>query len=251
MTGRAVLGAALAASALVACTKISDNATTALSMQFEALGSPSVVIGDSLRDTTGAIAAPTVRAFNYQGEEIPAPPVRFFSVDRGLTVDSITGVVMADSLRSTPGRIVASLGSLQALQSIDVTLRPDNVAAVNGLDTLRYSRVDTTVNVSRQLTVEVMHGTAPADSAVKSYVVSFSVASGGQPAFAELVDNAGKASVVDTTDANGVAGRALRVRPANLSVNEDSVIVNAMVKYRGVPVGGSPVRLVLHVKPRT
>lgn len=251
MIARARLGAALAAGALVACTDISDNATTALSLQFESLASPSVVVGDSLRDTTGAIAPPTVRAFNYQGEEIPAPPVRFFSIDRGLTVDSITGVVTADSLRSTPGRIVASLGSLQALQSIDVTLRPDNVSALSGVDTLRYSRIDSTVNVSRQLTVEVTHGTTPNDSAVKSYVVSFAVVSGGSPAFAELVNDAGRASVVDTTDASGVAGRALRVRPASLTVNEDSVIVNATVKYRGAPVPGSPVRLVLHVKPRT
>jgi hypothetical protein len=32
---------------------------------------------------------------------------------------------------------------------------------------------------------------------------------------------------------------------------EDSIIVNATAKYRGAPVSGSPVRLVLKVKPRS
>jgi hypothetical protein len=133
---------------------------------------------------------------------------------------------------------------------VDVTLRPDAVAAVNGNDTLQYSLVDSTLNVSDALTVKVTHGTPPADSAVKSYVVSFAVVSAGNPELATLIEGT-RASLVDTTDAGGVAGRALRVRPVHLgAVTEDSVIVNATVKYRGAPVSGSPVRLVLHLKPR-
>jgi hypothetical protein len=129
-----------------------------------------------------------------------------------------------------------------------VTLRPENVAAVTGRDTLQYSLLDSTLNVSAELTVKVTHGTPPADSAVRSYVVSFAVVSGGDPQLAELV-NGGKASVVDTTDASGVAGRAVRVRPVHLTATVDSVIINATVKYRGAPVIGSPVRLVVELKP--
>lgn len=250
MSLRGALCIALAASIAAACTEISDNATSALSIQFEPLASPSVVIADSLRDTTGALAPPTVHAFNFQGDEILPPPVRYHSADPGITVDSITGVIRGDSLISTSARVVASIGSLQALQRVDVTLRPDMIAAVDGNDTLQYSLVDSTLNVSAQLTVKVTHGAPPADSAVKSYVVSFAVVSGGPPGLASLVDGAGKASVVDTTDAGGVAGRAVRVRPVHLSVAQDSVIVNATVKYRGTPVSGSPVRLVVHLRPR-
>lgn len=250
MTPRLTIRLALAASIAAACTDISDNATTALSIQFEPLASPSVVLGDSLRDTTGALALPVVHAFNFQGDEIESPPVRFHSADPGITVDSVTGVVRADSLRSTPARVVASIGSLQAVQRVDVTLRPDAVAAVDGVDTLQYSLVDSTLNVSAPLTVKVTHGTPPLDSAVKSYVVSFAVVSGGVPELATLVDPAGKPSIVDTTDAGGIAGRALRVRPVHLLVENDSVIVNATVKYRGTLVSGSPVRLVVHLTPR-
>jgi hypothetical protein len=241
-----MLGAVLGGVA-AGCVKISDNSDAVLSLEFDSLPSPSVVVGDSLRDTTGAIAPPIVRAFNYRGEEIVAPGVRFHAPDPGITIDSITGVIRGDSLRSTPVRVVASVGSLQAFQRLDVTLRPDLVTAVDGRDTLQYSTLDSTRNVSAALTVRVTHGAAPADSAVQSYVVSFAIVSGGDPLAAEVV-NSGKISTVDTTDTNGVAGRAVKIRPIYFT-GIDSVIVNATVKFRGTPISGSPVRLVVVLTP--
>jgi len=246
MSRRWIVGAVVAA-AIAGCVEISDNADNVLSLEFDSLPSPSVVLGDSLRDTTGTIAAPVVRAFNYQGEEIASPPVRFHAPDPGITIDSITGVIRGDSLRSTPARVVASVGSLQAVQRLDVTLRPDAVTAVNGRDTLQYSLLDSTLNVSEQLTVGLTHGTAPADSAVQSYVISFAVVSQVDPLAAELVSGA-KISPIDTTDASGVAGRAVKIRPIYFT-GVDSVIVNATVKFRGTPVSGSPVRLVVVLTP--
>lgn len=243
-----VVRAALAAVLVAACVNISDNADTVLSLEFDPLASPSVVVGDSLRDTTGALAAPSVRAFNYRGEEIVSPPIRFHAPDPGISIDNITGVISGDSLRTTPVRIVASVGSLQALQLLDITLRPDAVSALDGRDTLAYSLVDSTVNVSRALTVKLIHGLPPFDSAVRSYVISFAVVSGGDPLLAELV-NGGRISTIDTTDASGVAGRAVKIRPLYLGGTVDSVIVNATVKFRGTPISGSPVRLVLVLTP--
>jgi hypothetical protein len=74
------------------------------------------------------------------------------------------------------------------------------------------------------------------------------VVSGGDPLLAELVSG-GTVSTVDTTDAAGVAGRAVRIRPLYLLADVDSVIVNATVKYRGAPITGSPVRLVVVLQP--
>jgi hypothetical protein len=222
-----------------------------LSIQFDSLAAPSVVVGDTLRDTTGAVIRPTVHAFNFKGDEILQPPVWFQSPDSGVVVDSVTGIVVADSLRSTPARIVATVGTLQAVQKVDVTLRPDTLSAVNGLDSLSYSLLDSTLNVSPQLTVRLSHGVAPNDSAVKSYIVSFSIVSQSDPQLGQLVNDGGKPSVVDTTDANGMAGRAIRLHPLFLGSATDSIIVNATAKYRGAQVSGSPVRLVLKVKPRT
>jgi len=235
----------------VACTDISGSSTSVLSIQFDTLSAPSVVVGDTLRDTTGAVIRPVVHAFNFKGEEIIPAPVFFLSPDSGITVDSATGIVVGDSLRSTPARIVATVGILQAIQNVDVTLRPDLVQAVNALDSLQYSLLDTTLNVSSQLQVKLTHGVAPNDSSVKSYIVSFAIVAQSNPQLGELVNDAGKPSVVDTTDASGIAGRKIRLHPLFLSSGTavDSIVVNATAKYRGTQVNGSPVRLVLLLKP--
>ena len=232
-----------------ACTDISGSSTSILSITFDSLSAPSVVVGDTLRDTTGAVVRPVVHAFNFQGKEIIPAPVFFLSPDSGITVDSATGIVVGDSLRSTPARIVATVGILQAIQNVDVTLRPDLAQAVNTLDTLQYSPIDTTLNVSPQLQVKLTHGLAPNDSVVKSYIVSFAIVAQSDPQLGELVNDAGKTSVVDTTDASGIAGRKIRLHPVFLKSAVDSIVINATAKYRGVQVNGSPVRLVLLLKP--
>jgi hypothetical protein len=253
--GAAVLSmmAALVTTGTFGCADVSGSSTSVLSIQFDSLQAPSVVVGDTLRDTTGAVVLPKVHAFNFRGDEIVPVPVRFQSPDSGISVDSLTGVTVADSLRSTPARIIATVGSLQAIQSVNVTLRPDLLVAVDGLDSLSYSLLDSTQNVSPHLTVKLTHGVAPNDSAVKSYIVSFSIVSQKNPQLGQLVNDAGKPSAVDTTDASGIAGRAIRLHPLFLSsaTARDTIIVNATAKYRGVQVNGSPVPLVLIVKPRT
>jgi hypothetical protein len=237
--------------AAAACTDVSGSSTSVLSIQFDSLSAPSVVVGDTLRDTTGAVVRPVVHAFNFKGDEIIPAPVFFLSPDSGVTVDSLTGIVVGDSLRATPARIIATVGTLQAIQNVDVTLRPDLVQAVNALDSLRYSPVDTTLNLSPLLQVKLTHGVAPDDSAVKSYIVSFAIVAQSNPQLGELVNDAGRASVVDTTDASGIAGRKIRLHPVFITSAVDSIVINATAKYRGVQVNGSPVRLVLLLKPPT
>jgi hypothetical protein len=250
----AVAASALLSFAAITCSDISGSSTSVLSIQFDTLAAPSVVVGDTLRDTTGAVILPVVHAFNFKGEEISPVVVRFQSPDSGIVVDSVTGTIVGDSLRSTPARIVATVGTLQAIQNLDVTLRPDLVAALNGRDSLSYSLLDTTLNVTPQpLTVKLTHGVAPDDSAVKSYIVSFAIVSQSNPGLTELINDAGKPSLVDTTDTNGVAGRSIRMHPLFLTsgTTVDSIIVNATARYRGAQVSGSPVRLVLKLKPRS
>lgn len=252
---RSLLASIALAVALVsafACEDLSGSSTSVLSIQFDSLAAPAVVVGDTLRDTSGVVALPVVRAFNFKGGEIPSPSVWFQSPDSGVTVDSLTGIIVGDSLRSTPARIIATVGNLQAVQKIDVTLRPDLIAASDSLDSLSYSLLDTTQNVSPSLTIRLSHGSAPNDTVVKSYIVSFSIVSQSDPQLGELVNDARHPSSVDTTDANGIAGRAIRLHPLFLTSGNamDSIIVNASARYRGALVSGSPVKLVLRVKPR-
>jgi hypothetical protein len=237
--------------AAAACTDVSGSSTSVLSLEFDSLPSPSVVVGDTLRDTTGAVVHPVVHVFNFKGEEIIPAPVFFLSPDSGVTVDSATGIVVADSLRTTPARIIAEVGNLQAAQKVNVTLRPDLLQAVNALDSLEYSATDSTLNVSKQMQVRLTHGLAPNDSAVTFYIVSFAIVFQSDPRLGELVNDVGKASVVDTTDANGIAGRMIRLHSLFITAPNDSIVINATAKYRGIQVNGSPVRLVLLLKPRT
>ena len=242
-----VLG--IAAIAPFACSDIVSSSASVLSIVFDSLSAPSVVVGDTLRDTTGAVVRPVVHVFNFKGEEVAQAPVYFLSPDSGITVDSATGIVTGDSLRSTPARIVATIGTLQAVQNVDVTLRPDTLVALNALDSLQLS-FDTTLNVSPLLQVKLTHGIAPDDSAVTSWIVSFAIVAQSDPRLGELVNDAGLRSVVDTTDAAGIAGRKIRVHPLFFtSSTVDSIVVNATAKYRGAQVSGSPVRLVLLLKP--
>ncbi|MFL5565205.1 MAG: hypothetical protein ACJ77J_08935 [Gemmatimonadaceae bacterium] len=234
---------------LFACTDLSGGSVSVLSIQFDSLPVPSIVLGDTLRDTTGAVFHPVARAFNFEGEEITPSPVYFLSPDSGITVDSATGITVGDSLRSTPARIVAAVGSLQAIQRIVVTLRPDLVVGVNDRDTLQYVLTDTTRDTSEVLTVRLTHGVAPSDSAVSSYIVSFAIVSQSDPRLSELINESGKASVVDTTDASGIAGRKIRLHPVYLTATVDSIVVNATARYRGGQVAGSPVRLVVVLEP--
>ena len=237
----------------LACNDISGNSDSILSLQFDTLASPSVVVGDTLRDTTGAVVLPTVHAFNYKGGEITSAKIYFQSPDSGVTVDSATGVIVGDSLRSTPARIIATVGNLQAIQRINITLRPDTIVPSNAVDTINYSLLDSTKNSSNVMSVKLLHGLTTADSGVSNYIVSFAIVSQSNPNLADLVNEAGKLSRVDTTDVSGIAGRKILVHSVNLGTGTavDSVIVQATARYHGQPVKGSPVRLVVVLQPGT
>lgn len=251
MPSRSASLAALAAFVVgvAACTDIPTSDSAILSISVDTLPAPAVVLNDTLRDTTGVASPIHATVYNFKGNVVSNAPLNFQALDRGVTVDPVTGFVIGDSVRTTKARIAVSAGGLQVIQSLLVTLRPDTVFAVHGLDSLLYSLIDSTKNVSPALSVRVLHSLTSTDSAVNAYLVSFAVISPTDTALATLVNTAGLASRVDTTDATGTASRAIRLRPVHLTALTDSIIVSATVKYRGAQVLGSPVRLVLKVKP--
>ena len=240
----------VASAILLACTDIPTGSDDILSFQLNALPSPSVVVGDTLRDSSGVVTPVTVTAFNYENEVIESVPARFRALDARVRVDSITGVVIGDTVSTTPSRILATFGGFNAFLNIPVTLRPDTIVPANDRDSLGYSLTDTASNLSNALGVRVLHGLATTDSVVQFYRVSFEIVSPADTALARLVTDARVRSSVDTTNSEGIASRRLKIDVTRLTAAQDSVVLRAHVRYRGQHVRGSPMRLVLKLRPR-
>jgi hypothetical protein len=107
-------------------------------------------------------------------------------------------------------------------------------------------------NTSQPLGARVSTAT---NAGVRSWIVRFQLEAGGrviqEPDTSQLFlmgDN-GRPSYVDTTDTGGKVSRRMRLKILPGLVPPDSAIITVTTSYRGVPLTGSPVRLVLPVRP--
>ena len=257
LTGRAraVLYACMfgaAAAGIAACAEISTDPKLVASIAIDTVASPSIVANDSLRDTLGIARPLHASVFNIQGTPLASVPLRFRTPDSGVTVDSVLGYVVADTARAAGIRIIASAGSLQtAPDTIFIVPAPDTTIALNAADSLLYSLTDTAAALSNPLQLQVLHRVSGTQTLpVRSYLVSYRITYPTDTVLAKLVTRDGsRRSSVDTTDATGTSARRIRLRALSLTSVADSVVVVAMVRYRGVPVRGAPLRFVLQVKP--
>lgn len=234
----------------LSCDREALGPETPVAVALESLPFPAVVAGDSLRDTTGAVVPVRAQVFNYLGEELPDVPLSYLILDRGATIDSVTGIVRGDSIRETPVRVVAFLDGLQTQsQPLFIVPAPDSLLKTAAEDTLEYSLADTTVNVSAQLAVQLLSG-GGTPVPVRGWIVSFEITSATSPALAVIIGDGTSESNIDTTSADGTASRRVRVRPEELTATADSVVLMATARYRGAHVRGSPTRLVVQLRPR-
>lgn len=254
-----LLLAVLAAAALAgACHEIGSDPNAAVSMSFDTLPAPSVVVGDSMRDSAGGAVPLHAHAYNTRDAEIAGAPFRYFTSDSLSAHVSADGYLIADSLRPTEQKVFAQLqGSGIPARSLPfhIVQRPDSmVSTVSGSpDTLYFTTGDTSVIGATALGVKVLHvpaaqDTAPSDTvaAVGFWIVRYAITYPADTTRVLIVDDAGHAAALDTTDATGSASRKLRFRPTPLSGN-DSVVVEARASYRGNPLRGAPVRFVIQL----
>jgi hypothetical protein len=241
-------GAAVAFAA-VACVDVSSPKGV-VSISALLPPSPGVVRGDVMRDSSGAPAAMRIIAYDASNKPVGGLSPEFFVLDRGAHVDA-AGVLVGDSL--TTVRVVGTIGGLQtAPVSIVVSVAPVKVAAVGRIDTMRVRvSADTTQNVSPALGVAV---TGAGDTAVAGVVVQYAVTRmpaslPGNPPTVYISDPAGRPMSRDTTEASGRASRRrAAMRITALGGPLDSIVVEASASYKGAPLQGSPVRLVIPVK---
>ncbi|MBW7933639.1 MAG: hypothetical protein H3C62_08520 [Gemmatimonadaceae bacterium] len=240
-----------------ACTDVGTAPDGIVALAFDTLPYPSVVANDTMRDSTGKAAPLRAVAYNVDGNVIAEPAVRYIALDTGVDISS-QGYLVATTRTSGTVRVVATAASLQSLQkTITVTREPTAVAASGPTsDTLKYASPDASTNVSNAMKVKLTRDSAGTAVGVPGFLVSWRATFRGQAIVAtdttlvSIWDDARKISGLDTTGTDGVAARTLRIRSNALPTTADSFVVYATTKYRGQEVAGSPVRFVIHFRPK-
>jgi len=259
------LGTLLAGGA-AACVEIGTAPSEAAAIELTPFASPSIVIGDTLRDINGVLAPITAIVRNVRGEIITDAPVRFlyadFTRDSALVVDSASGFVRAVRVAKGEARIAARVGTtLQVLRTLVVTTRPDTMGVTGTVAELvtavpDTARLNNNPNISAPISVDVRHLEPAAATGVNAWLVRFRLIKPSNPGndttgAAFLVNSSGRPSVIDTTDAGGAASRRVRVRAALFpaaGVAVDTVAVEVTTSYRGRPVLGAPDTVFVRVR---
>jgi hypothetical protein len=237
-----------------ACLDVSSPVTGIASITTVLAPIPSVAVGDSSRDTLGALDSLRVYAFAPNGDTVRDARVVFFALDttHKLSIDSLTGIARGDALspnaavsaRVTPAN---GKGSLQT-PVVPYPVVPVPVSATKDSDITLFSynaTVQDTISselLSPPLSVTV---NGAGGAVVQRYLVSFEIIRSphsrnhnGEPTVV-LSDDTSKPTSVDTTDASGHGSRRLRIRRGalddnvNLGAATDTAVVRVHVWYRG------------------
>ena len=267
----ALAGAGLAAAA---CVEISSAEQGVLSMRLDPI-LPSIIAGDTLRDSTGAVQRLRGVAFGESGEPVVGATFEYAYVPLGrdtatgarpaLVVDATTGLVRADSLPGVAqARVSARFGNrLQILDTVAIVRRPRRLERVATTDSLTLSylcidastglRTDTLLaTVSAALAVRLTGDSAGAPVPVPSYLVRYrilaptSVPSGpspygdARPALYLTNGRVDRPIGHDTTNASGQTTTALRILPTlfTTATAPSLVRVEAQAFVAGRPVNG-------------
>lgn len=264
-----LLGAAAAISA--ACDDIPTNPNQVFGLTIDSAPSPSVVAGDTLRDTNGIATPFSGQAFSISGTALTGVPVRFTSLSPNqLTINS-ANIAIGTKTGDSVARVIAGAQSLQSLPfTLPVVLRPDSIlyqldsdSVADSVATMQLSLTNADSNVSPGLGIWLRHNpdSLGADTLTRTYIVHYQIiyparaAKGtGTPTdtllFAYLTDPNGNPSRTDTTDVNGNGTRSVTINTDSLPNikpgSTDSIVAVATAVYRKTPIGNSPLRFVVH-----
>ena len=240
----------LSAAALLlgaACTEVSTDPNAIVAVQFIGSPYPSIVAGDSLRDSLGALQPLRATGLNYKGESIEGAGFVFSSPDTVLRVYE-TGDVFATRRKTdaTPARVFATAGKLQSVpDSLFIVQRADSIKAVKQVDTALFSPGFGASTAGDSPAFQVFGDTAVGQpkAPVPKWLLSLQLRYKGttiattDTSFAFTFERVGPETnpvrvqmIVDTTGDSGIAGHRVFVR--NLDQAEDSIYLIATVRQR-------------------
>ena len=223
------------------------------------LPSPSVVVGDTMRDSAGK-AAP-LRVIAYDANDVPIPAdAQFFVVDSAPVGHMTNGIVVGDKQGSI--HIIGQVAGVQTTPvTVPVTVAPKTFALTGKVDTLKVPLISITDTTSRSVGSATIAVTlrGAGDTASLGFLVKYELAKAPATIPSSIPgiffsDDGTKVSAVDTTDGGG-ASRKLFVRSWLLvdqavrgGTKVDSAVVIVTTSYKGAPVSGSPIRVVIPIK---
>lgn len=263
-----------------ACADLPSDPATPFSIEIVRAPSPSVVAGDTMRDSLGAAAPVRAIAYNAKGERIEGAPIRYYLAaakpdSAPVTIDPVTGIMVATSdtaFIAHTYRVYAEVGGVQSQpETLTVTRRPDTLQVVKARDSLQLSFLSAadSLPVSRELSVALksLRAADAAWLAVPAYRVRFRIvypaSAASDTSYAMLTNGDRRRSETDTTDGSGAASRSVRIRKslfpfATAKANtvdttdklvRDSIVIEATaIRERGGAVPGSGQQLVLIVR---
>jgi hypothetical protein len=225
------------------------------------LPSPSVVVGDTMRDSTGAVAPLRVIAYDANDTPIVEPPTLFLVIDTsGAGHIANSNKLVGDKLGS-----ISVLGQIAGIQTttvgVPVTIAPITFVLPTGLpDTLVVPFAGDTTASSTGSTAIAVTLKGRGDTASVGFIVKYDLVNapasipGSTTGAVYIGNDAGQPSPRDTTDAGG-ASRKLFVKSwlladAALKAGQrtDSAVVLVSTAYKGKQVNGSPIRVVIRIK---
>lgn len=226
------------------------------------LPSPSVVVGDSMRDSNGVVTPVTVIAYDGAGIPIDDIPIQIFVTDttrsahltpeRFLVGDTIGMARLVGQVNGLQTQVVTVPVTYAPAKLVAPSQPPDTARPPVGEDSahsLGFSNVSATVR-------------SAADSASQGIIVRFTIqrppaASPSATSPTVYFDNgSGVESQRDTSDASGTVSRRLVVNARAISpdvaagTRVDSAVVRLDASYKGVPLTNSPLFLVVPIRGR-
>jgi hypothetical protein len=235
-----------------ACIDLSVDPDEIVAIELSEFPWPSVVAGDTLRDATGAAVPLSARLFDGDGD-IVTGEVEFLLARPAARVLPGDYLVVDDTATETIGVLASTAGVQSVVREIEIVQTPATLSQDGTITPLRWVVPDNVAsNTSQPLAVRVTSGP---NTGVRSWIVTFQLEAGGRQ-IAEsdtsqifLVGDTGRPSYADTTDASGKASRRVRLKIVPGLVAPDSAVITVRASYKGQPLAGSPVRLVLPISP--
>jgi hypothetical protein len=219
------------------------------------LPSPSVVVGDVMRDSSGAPAMLSVIAYDADGNRIPDVTPQFVITDSiKFAHFDANGLLTGDSVGAV--HVLGQIGNLQTpVATVPITVAPTGIAAVTPVDTFRVPfTTDTTPAVTPVgAVISGANGTF-AQGFVVHFALTYAPATKAGKPLAVSIRNLDTVTAVGVTDVSGHVSRSLAVIVPFLADDSlaagrkvDSAVVEMTASYKGSAIPGSPVRVVVPI----